>query len=156
MKEKRDMQAGLFLLCLSVVLIVFAIPRYVEGQALSGLSPRFFPYLAAVMTGGFSLALIVSSRKAFLGNREESPHSGGGAEKGVNMRSFRPLIIIALLAVYFVLFERVGFFWATPTALAAMMYAFGQRNPRVILVCCAVVTGTLFCLFEYGMGVPLH
>jgi hypothetical protein len=64
-------------------------------------------------------------------------------------------VVLFCLGVYFLLFEYVGFLFATPPVAMALMWFFGQRNPLRVVLIGLVLTGVLYSLFTYGLKVPL-
>ncbi len=156
-REKKDIKIGIILLISSVINYKIIIPRYVGGRAFTGLSPNFFPELATILLGIFSLALILTGWYSIHNKRKKE--DDGRKKKEVEIvgyENYRVLITIAIISIYFILFEHFGFLWMTPIILAILMFCFGMHNPRRMLFFSIVTTVILFFLFEKGLKIPLH
>jgi len=156
MMNKKDIKIGIILLIFSVINYNTIIPCYVKGHTLSGLSPTFFPKLVTIFLGIFSLALILSSWYSIRNKKEKEDNKREKKEVGIlSYRSYRILINITIMSIYFILFEQIGFLWATPPILALLMFFFGAPNFKYILFFCITTTVILFLLFEKGLKIPL-
>lgn len=157
MMNKKDIKIGIILLIFSVIVYNIIIPYYVKGHALSGLSPTFFPKLATILLGVFSLALILS-RWYSIGNKIEKEDDKGKKKEVeiVSYKGYRVLIAIIIMSIYFMLFKQLGFLWATPPILALLMFLFGMPSIKRILFFCIPTTVFLFFLFEKGLRIPLN
>lgn len=70
--RKKDAVLGIFLLIVSLVGIIFIVPRETFSLGYeAGLSPAFFPYLVLCLLGGLSGLLAVSN--LVKGRSEEKP-----------------------------------------------------------------------------------
>jgi len=154
----KDFWTGLFLFCISILLYFYLIPNYVTTGSGMGMSPRFFPSMAAILLGVLSLLLTSFSfvhlkragrRIAFLRYQELLSISNVPIKK-------RTLYVLLILVVFFLLFEHLGFFVATPFALASMMLAFGQRKWVLIISISISLPVLLYFLFTFGLKMPLN
>lgn len=156
-ERKKDIKIGIILLIFSVINYNIIIPNYVKGRTFSGLSPIFFPKLATIFLGIFSLALILSRWYSIRNKKEKEDNKGKKKEVGiVSHRSYRVLITITIMSIYLILFKQIGFLWATPPILAILMFFFGMTSFKRILFFCIITTVVLFFLFEKGLRIPLH
>jgi len=156
-REKKDIKIGIILLISSVINYNIIIPRYVGGRAFTGLSPNFFPELATILLGIFSLTLILTSwYSIYSKKKKENTKRKEKKVKIVSYENYRVLITITIIFIYFILFEHFGFLWTTPIILALLMFCFGMHNPKRILFFSIVTTVILFFLFEKGLKIPLH
>lgn len=153
----KDFWTGLFLFCFSLVLYFYLTPNFVTEGSSIGLSPRFFPSLSAIVLGSLSLLLMLYSLL-----HVKSSGNSLGSYKNINIPSQlstfikgRTLFVLIILAVFFLLFEHFGFFVASPCAVSALMLAFGQRKWLLIVSISIGMTVVLYCLFTYGLRVPL-
>lgn len=153
----KDFWTGLFLFCFSLVLYFYLTPNFVTEGSSIGLSTRFFPSLAAIVLGSLSLLLMLYS----LLHLKSSGHRLVRYENINISNALRPivkariLLVLVILAVFFLLFEHFGFFAASPFAVSALMMAFGQRKWLLIVSISIGMTAVLYCLFTYGLRVPL-
>jgi len=156
-EKKKDIKIGIILLIFSVINYNIIIPYYVKGRTLSGLSPIFFPKLATIFLGIFSLTLILSRWHSIRNKKEKEDNKGKKKEVGiVSYRSYRVLITITIMSIYLILFKQIGFLWATPPMLALLMFFFGMPSFKRILFFCITTTVFLFFLFEKGLKIPLN
>lgn len=156
-EKKKDIKIGIILLIFSVINYNIIIPYYVKGRTLSGLSPTFFPKLATIFLGIFSLTLILSRWYSIRNKKEKEDDKGKKKEVGiVSYRSYRVLITITIMSIYLILFKQIGFLWATPPMLALLMFFFGMPSFKRILFFCITTTVFLFFLFEKGLKIPLN
>lgn len=156
-REKRDIKIGIILLISSIINYNIIIPHYVRGRAFTGLSPNFFPGLATILLGIFSLALILTGWYSIHNKKKKEDNKRKEKEvKIVSHENYRVLITITIIFIYFILFEYFGFLWTTPIILALLMFCFGMRNPKHILFFSIMTTIILFFLFEKGLKIPLH
>jgi len=157
MMNKKDIKIGIILLIFSVINYNIIIPYYVKGHTLSGLSPTFFPKLATIFLGIFSLALILSRWDSIRNKKEKEDNKGKKKEVGiVSYISYRVLITITIMSIYLILFKQLGFLWATPPILVLLMFLFGMPNFKHILFFCITTTVILLLLFEKGLKIPLN
>jgi len=155
--EKKDIKIGIILLISSVINYNIIIPRYVRGRAFTGLSPNFFPELATILLGIFSLALILTGWYSIYNKKKKEDNKRKEKEvEIVSYENYRVLITITIIFIYFILFEHFGFLWTTPIILALLMFCFGMRNSKRILFFSIMTTVILFFLFEKGLKIPLH
>jgi multidrug transporter EmrE-like cation transporter len=131
------------------------IPTFVSSSTHTELSPRFFPRLATILLGGLSFLLMTSSYKALKKSEASNPLAGLFKYKESFSFSWSTVVVLFCLGVYFLLFEYVGFLFATPPVAMALMWFFGQRNPLRVVLIGLVLTGVLYSLFTYGLKVPL-
>ena len=156
-EKKKDIKIGIILLIFSVINYNIIIPYYVKGRTLSGLSPIFFPKLATIFLGIFSLTLILSRWYSIRNKKEKEDNKGKKKEVGiVSYRSYRVLTTITIMSIYLILFKQIGFLWATPPMLALLMFFFGMPSFKRILFFCITTTVFLFFLFEKGLRIPLN
>lgn len=153
----KDFWTGLFLFIFALLLYFYLTPNYVtEGSAI-GLSPRFFPSLSAIVLGVLSALLMGYSFLHIRSNGTKLNPIGRGRPHSLFTSFVRPrtLLVVLILPIFFLLFEHFGFFMASPLTMVALMLAFGQRGKIIIISTSLLLTITLYCLFTYGLKVPL-
>lgn len=104
------------------------------------VGPSAFPTLLAGVLGIAGAALVISGRP-----EEKAP---GG-------RPVQVAAVFALLALYALLFERLGFLLTTFLFLSGTIAVFAPAWKRRIPVFAAVLTAILWMLFGWGLGVTL-
>lgn len=155
MTDKKDLWAGVFLLVLGIFIIVYLIPFHIEDESASSLSPRFFPYFSATLLALMSALLTFQnylkirtlSTKKTEEEQKEKPMSRSDV--------LRPWLGVVILGIYFYLFEMIGFLYATPIAMIALMWLFGQRKKTTLVFTSFIITAALYLIFEKGLKVPL-
>jgi len=121
------------------------------------LGPKAFPYLIGIgllVSAAWLLLETLQAGKADAAEKQELPH-----QADMGPEDHRHLLVIAGVvawtAIYFALFEPVGFLLATPVALLGLM-AYFNRNKWLANVSTSVLfpVGTYF-LFSKVLGVNL-
>ncbi len=155
-RYKIDFLSGGGLFVCSLIVLFFLIPNYVSMGGSAEISPRFFPKIAAVALAVLSFSLIVKSFLALYRHEKWAGPADLFIPRMDTAPSVRPFLCVAIVALYFILFEHVGFLLATPPVVALLMLSFGQRRPVRIAAISLVLTGVVFVLFTYGLKVPLQ
>lgn len=148
-KKMTDLISGLVLLGFSVILYFYLIPNYVDSSDTGAMSPRFFPRLGAILIGLGALALMAVSLMSIRRVAETHRQDRSGHQ------AFVVLLIATTMAVFILLFQWAGYFYAAPVLVAALMVLFGARNPIAIAVVTAGTTAALYAVFSLGLNLPL-
>ena len=116
----------------------------VPGQKLGA---GFLPMLVGA-------GLVVCAALLFRRSVSAAPASGAGAAQGPRERLAAPLLVLAAVALYVLLSDRLGFLLVAPLCLTLLFRTFGQRwGPAVLW---AVVGALLVHLAFYKLlRVPL-
>ena len=151
-QKKQDVISGLVLLAFSAILIACLIPYFVEESTGSALSPQFFPRLGAVLIGLGGFVLVVLSRLRPSRHSVSGPKTTESTEK----RAYGKILVVSgIMAGFILLFQWLGYFYATPLTLAVLMVFFGARHLLTIFGVVAITTIALFVLFSLGLKLPL-
>jgi putative tricarboxylic transport membrane protein len=113
------------------------------------VGPEFFPRWMAVGLFVCSLALLLRSVKA---------QSGGGPSPTLSLfdRGMQRLFIgAAIIVVYGISWNFMGFIIATPLGLFALMALLGLRSFRQMIVFSLSATVVIFCAFRYLLGINM-
>jgi putative tricarboxylic transport membrane protein len=138
-KLSTDRVAGLFLLALAVVVAVQG-RTFRVAFLTDPLGPRALPWLVAGMLGGAAVVLIRRpGPEAVWPRRAGLLRAAGGA---------------AVFFLYGLLLTPLGFGTTTAAAVAGMGILFGGP-PLRSLASGLVVTGALWLLFVFALGIPL-
>jgi putative tricarboxylic transport membrane protein len=121
------------------------------------LGPKAFP---ALVGGGLILSALLllfetwNKRKALAGTTEapRSPETPKGDEKALI-----PVMIgmVAWSALYYFVFEPVGYLLATPVFLFGLLSYFNPRRYLTNVLVALGFTATVYLLFSILLGVPL-
>jgi putative tricarboxylic transport membrane protein len=118
-----------------------------EGTATGGPGARFLPVLLGglmVLLGG----IIALGRAA-----APSPPSGTDATGDGGLA--RPLVVLAAVACYALLFERLGFLLSTMPVLAFLLVVHGELRWGVVLAVSVLASAGTYALFGLWLKVPL-
>jgi putative tricarboxylic transport membrane protein len=114
------------------------------------VGPEFFPRWLSIGLFFCSLALLVQALKTKPAENKAAP-TLSVFDRGIQ----RLLVGAALIVVYALSWNFLGFLLATPLALFGLMFLLGLRRYRtmVIFSLCAVVA--IFCAFRYLLGIDM-
>jgi len=141
MRNNRDMVASVLLILIGALVIVWSI-RLEVGTLLRPMA-GFFPFL--VGTGIIVLSLIL----LFQGwqGRGKAPNADG--------RWRRPLIMVASLALYAAILDRLGYIPSTFFIAAVTLRILGVASWKTIGIGSLVLSFTVYSLFTRLLGVEL-
>jgi len=129
------------------VLIVLARAIEVRRET-GGVDPRWWPQLL----GGVGLVLSVLLLVRAL---TRPPLARGDVREATRDGRVRTVLTVALAALYIVTWPIAGFLVTTPLFLLAGTYLFGGRGWKALLVFPAVLTASIYLLFDAALEVPL-
>jgi hypothetical protein len=124
------------------------LARRIELRAeTGGIDPRWWPELLGTigLVLGVALLIVSVSRPVPRDDLEASTRSG----------LVRVAVIVAITAVYLVMWPVVGFLVATPVFLVAVTAVTGGRGWRALLLFPVLTTGFIYLLFQMLLEVPL-
>ena len=145
-KRAIQVQLGIGACVACVFLILYAIPYWISAPSNMRnivLSPRFWPYAIAGLTGLVGLGMLFANRKA---NADDAP---------VNDPIQDPRAGLIRLAVTFWLLPRIGMVWATMLAFASLAFLVKTRHPKTALICAVLVPLLLYGFFAHVAGVAI-
>jgi putative tricarboxylic transport membrane protein len=128
---------ALFLLALLYFTGTWSLPA---GNDEPG--PAFFPVLLSVALMLLALSIILQGMKA---KAEEAP----------SHKPWKPLLAIAVTALFVVLFQSLGFVLSTLAYTLAITMMFRSEKKFTLVVVPIVSTVFIFLLFRVGLGVRL-
>lgn len=120
------------------VAAAFLAPTF-DLRAISALLP------AAMLLGliGLSAVLLISDqRKAAAGEDSQPMTQSPGRVAGA----------FALVMLYAVSTDLIGFYASTALAIPLVAWIFGFRNPAGLALATAIVVGAVFLIFDFGMS----
>jgi putative tricarboxylic transport membrane protein len=118
-----------------------------EGTATGGPGTRFLP----VLLGG--LMVLLGGIIAF--GRVPAPSLPSGTDTTGDEGLVRPLVVLAAMACYALLFERLGFLLSTAPVLAFLLVVHGERRWGVVLAVSVLASAATYGLFGLWLKVPL-
>jgi putative tricarboxylic transport membrane protein len=144
--------SGLIFLGLAGV-TYFLAKDFPTGNIQEGMGARLFPLLLAIALATFSLLLILQGLRR---NSAQTEISSARAWLAINFgrNLIGPIIIIALLTLYLLVLERIGFLIATPIFLFLTMKFLGSRLKKSVTVA-ILLTAFMYAFFKILFDVPL-
>lgn len=139
--------------CLVALFLVFVgIPTWVSSPSNVSnivLSPTFWPYTLAGLTGLTGIGLMLSSRTV-------------GADRSVNTDEqlddspwFRLLALAVIMVATMVLLPRLGMVWTSIPVFAALAIMFRTHHRVIALICAVLIPITLYAFFAHVAGVAI-
>jgi putative tricarboxylic transport membrane protein len=140
--KRRDRVVGAVLLVLSA-LVVVASWRLPGTAAADAMGPKAYPMTLAVILAGLAVALMAGGGKK----------GGEVLSKEAVLRGFLP--IAAMLVLYVLLVQRLGFALCTIALLLACFRLKGERNWRLNVAVAVGSALSIWVVFGYLLNVQL-
>lgn len=138
---KHNDLTSLFAILAFCVLMFPAVTIFVETTAGDEISPRFWPYIALVVS---ILGVVVAVYKSFKdGNKLNS-----GEFVRVSRDSKKQLLFVLMAIIYIKAMEYVGFLVASLIMLPSLMFYFGYRSKVYAPIIAVIFIGVLYLLFS--------
>jgi putative tricarboxylic transport membrane protein len=67
----------------------------------------------------------------------------------------RTLVGLGIIIVYALAWETLGFILGSLICLSAMMYVFGLRNWRMMIVAAVASTAAIYCVFRFFLNISM-
>ena len=109
--------------------------------------PRLLAGLTVLLGLGLAGRALWRRRAARPGPAADAAGAGGGRA--------RAALSFAVLLLYTVLLEPLGFLLATPLAVGALLRIVGRRGPVHAAVAAVAFTAAIFVFFRYGVNIVL-
>ena len=148
-ENKAEKVGGGILLIFSLVLLFVLIPSQVKEVKGFGVSPRVFPII-------LSMILLVLSLSLFWRG-----HSNKATDKDTNEYEISAketklvLLTVLLIGAYIVMLEYLGYLITTVVVLGFLMYMYGQKNIKSIVITSLVIPLTIYYFFTKLMQIRL-
>ncbi len=139
--------------CLVALLLIFvAIPTWVSSPSNVSnivLSPTFWPYTLAGLTGLAGLGLVLSSRVI-------SPERSTGDEEQIDGNPWIRLAILAVIMLAtMLLMPHVGMVWTAMPVFALLALMLKTTHRVTALVCAVLIPLVLYAFFAHVAGVAI-
>ena len=141
---------GLAAILAALFLALFAIPAWVSTPSNVSniiLSPLFWPYALAGLTGLVGLGLILTGRRA--------PRRPRPADAGAPARYVRLAAMAAIMAAYMYAMPRLGMVWSSMPAFAATAFLVRTSHPKTALAAAVAIPLLLYAFFVHVAGVAI-
>lgn len=149
---ERERVTALVVLAAVLLVLIYVIPNHIElGEEyeLTGLSPAFFPKLAAWIIAGLAVllfAMTLVNKKEQEGGEDDEEWLSSGEEWNA-YKSF--LVAIG----YLFAMKYVGFLISTVLVLGVLFVLQGVKRPLKVALTSALVTAGVYVFFLYVMRV---
>ena len=130
-------------------LAVFALAGLLVARPLTigtpqSPGPGFFPFYLLILLGLCGIGLIAVAVRRPSGRRDEA----------LVFRWRKPALVLAVLLVYALLFERLGFLFATFAVIVVLLRIVERQRWLVNLGSAVLISASLYLLFHW-LGVRL-
>lgn len=152
-KRAIQLQLGIGACAVCLFLILYAIPHWISAPSNIRniiLSPRFWPYSIAGLTGLVGLGLLFANRKD---DGDDVPVNDPIEDPGAGMVRLIGMAILMILTFW--LMPRIGMVWASMLAFAALAFLVRTRHPKTALICAVAVPLLLYAFFAHVAGVAI-
>ena len=112
------------------------------------MDPRFWPTLLSLFAGALSAALLLI---ALL----RPPFDRSDLEASNRRGATRLVVALVVAILYVVLWQLAGYLVATALFLAALLWVFGGRGWKTLIIFPVVTTAFTYLLFHTLLKVPL-
>jgi hypothetical protein len=144
--RRTELATAVALVVAGLATLAVLVPRYVvDAGVASALSPRFMPYVAALLATGAALQLLL----------EALVRRGDAAGAGFGRGSLRFLgASAAVLGTAYLLMSLAGYL-VGGAALVAGMLLLGRAKPATIVVAAVLAPVALWLVFAELLATPL-
>jgi putative tricarboxylic transport membrane protein len=140
---KRDVTIGIILIFVSALICYGAI-RLGIGNA-NNPGPGFFPFLAGVAVGIFSLAMIITGAKL-------PPKVASKTETLINIRS---VVILFILLLFGLFVEKLGFYVCSFLLIISLLKITSEKKWPFLLFVAISTSVAVFLIFNLLLDVRL-
>lgn len=151
MSLSRNVWAGLVLAAIGLAIVLILIPYgVVEPRKVkyAALSPSYYPRIVAIVLA--LLGLVVAIRGGIEKSQSETEDPGRRPDAVLRIVS-----VLALLLVYALLVEPLGFVLSSMLALACLTVLAGERNVALIAAIAIVLPFGLYFFFVKVANIPI-
>jgi len=146
------MRLGIGACCVAVFMTLVGIPGWVSSPSNVSnivLSPLFWPYTLATLTGLSGVGLIVASRNA-------STTVDAELNEATDPNAWARLAALAviMLATMYAL-PRLGMVWTTMIVFIVTALLLRTRHPITACICAVIVPLALYAFFAHVAGVAI-
>jgi hypothetical protein len=145
-ESKAEQILGIVFAVLGVVLLAVVIPWQIKSVSYDIVfnSPRFFPDLISALFIVLGVIMFISGRRK-IGTSNQETYS---LEK---KEALLVLLTLATMVVYTILLYFLPYIPVTIVTLGFLIWAYGQRNWKKIIITAIVLPIIIYLLFSYGL-----
>ncbi len=151
--RRAQLHLGVGACALSLLMIFWIIPVYVSSPSNVGnviLSPLFWPYTLAGLTGLTGLGLLATR---VLLPADDAPLNDPIDD--APQAWLRLVVIAAIMLGAMLLMSRLGMVWTAMLCFAATAFLVRTRHPKAAVVCAIVIPLALYAFFAHVAGVAI-
>ncbi len=147
-----QLRLGIGAFAVALFLVFYAIPTWISSPSNVSniiLSPTFWPYTLAGLTGLTGLGLMLSSRTV-------DPARTVHADEQIDGNPWLRLLALAVTMVTtMVLLPRLGMVWTAIPVFAAIALMFRTHHRVIALICAVLIPLLLYVFFAHVAGVAI-
>ena len=145
-ESKAEQILGIVFMVLGVLCAVVIIPWQIKEVSYDIIfnSPRFFPTAIAALFAILGAALFFSGRKK-VGKANQETYSFDKKE------GLLVLLTLGTMVVYTILLYFLPYIPVTIVTLIFLMWAYGQKSWKKIIITAIVLPIVIYVLFSYGL-----
>lgn len=128
---QKNMVSSLVFAVLGAALLI-VIPASVDIGTMSAVGPRAFPYFIAICMIILSVVLAAVTYWENRKNDAKMEHTKSASGEGKN--ELRALMLVAIVLLYILTFDILGYFGSTFIAATLMLLLFRSRNIKHYLI----------------------
>lgn len=148
-----QLQLGIGACIASIFLAVIAIPTWVSTPSNVPnviLSPLFWPYTLAGLTGLVGLGLVAATLRSKYNAAPEDEALDSKRAAWARLAGMAAIMSVTMYAL-----PRLGMVWTCMLVFVATAFLIKTRHPRVAVVCAVVVPLVLYAFFAHVAGVAI-
>ena len=139
---------------IAAFLILFAIPQWVSTPSNVHklvLSPLFWPYIVAALTGEIGLGLVARSLTMAQAPSDQPDTDYAEARSA----SIRLVVFAGMMVLYMLAMNTLGMVWASMVAFVGVAFLVKTRHPKTAIVAAFIVPLLLYAFFAHVASVAI-
>ena len=162
-RVQRDTIAYILILAFSILLLIWAIPKYTPPYPGYGASPALVPIVSVGVMAAMAVLALVRNALAAYGNRplppeeyefpEDAQTSGFTQVGRVNLTHLVSLMVPCALLVIGI--DYIGYLPAAFLFMLLIQFVIGIRKLFQPVVVSIVAVALMYVTMRYGFGVPI-
>ncbi len=155
---KKDLLTGLIFLVFAILMLAVIIPYAVPVSFVppGQISPRFLPEVltGAILVFSALLLLLPLLKKSAPSVKAPATEEEPAAENAAFLK-IAPFLSIAVIIISYLLLVWFGFIACSIFSMAAIMFAFGERNIPKLVIVSLIITALVWLFAVKLLNIPL-
>ena len=155
---KKDLLTGLIFLVFAILMLTVIIPYAVPVSFVppGQISPRFLPEVltGAILVFSALLLLLPLLKKSAPPVKAPAADEDPAAENATFLK-IAPFLSIAVIIISYLLLAWFGFIACSIFSMAAIMFAFGERNIPKLVIVSLIITALVWLFAAKLLNIPL-